>query len=155
MARISIRAIRRAPIAARFHPDQGGRRPRARFALPVVLPLSLGALGAAAGTAAGTAACPPRFSVATKPVRGSSGAGAIVNTSVLRLRFLSLQGGSKEAMSLWRVRMDHAPAAAAPSAPPGTPARDPNLPTAEEELLSGEERQAAIYARLMAEMDSQ
>ena len=27
---------------------------------------------------------------------------------------------------------------------------DPNVPTAEEELLSGEERQAAIYARLMA-----
>jgi len=54
-----------------------------------------------------------------------------------------------------RAAPPSAPAAAAPSAPPGTPARDPNLPTAEEELLSGEERQAAIYARLMAEMDSQ
>ena len=54
-----------------------------------------------------------------------------------------------------RAAPPSAPAAAAPSAPPGTPARDPNVPTAEEELLSGEERQAAIYARLMAEMDSQ
>ena len=38
---------------------------------------------------------------------------------------------------------------AEPSASP-----DPNVPTAEEELLSGEERQAAIYARLMAEMEA-
>ena len=42
----------------------------------------------------------------------------------------------------------------ATSAEPGA-SLDPNVPTAEEELLSGEERQAAIYARLMAEMDSQ
>ena len=66
---------------------------------------------AAAGMAAGTAIGPPRFSVETKVLRGSGGTG--VMTSVLRLRFLSLQGGSKDALSLWFVHVDSAPEPAA------------------------------------------
>ena len=42
--------------------------------------------------------------------------------------------------------------AAQATADSGPTAQDPNVPTAEEEMLDGEERQAAIYRRLMAEM---
>jgi len=97
--------------------------------------VAAGGQGGGAAAADGTAAPPPRFSVGAKVLRAEGGAAVV--TSVLRLRFLSLQGASKAAMSLWALHLEASEGGAGPAGPPhGALAGDLQAPPGAHQMIT-------------------